>query len=51
MLISEQSVRTIKECADRVVVIDRGMTVYDGKPAEFEADPEIARKYLMVAEQ
>jgi branched-chain amino acid transport system ATP-binding protein len=48
MLISEQSVRTIKECADRVSVIDRGMTVYCGTPAEFEANPEIARKYLMV---
>ncbi len=51
MLVSEQSVRTIKECADRVAVIDRGMTVYSGTPAEFEADPEIARRYLMVAEQ
>ena len=51
MLISEQSVRTIKECADRVAVIDRGMTVYSGTPAEFEADPEIARRYLMIAEQ
>lgn len=51
MLISEQSVRTIRECADRVVVIDRGMTVYAGTPAQFDADPEIARRYLMVSEQ
>lgn len=51
MLISEQSVRTIQECADRVYVIDRGMTVFSGTPAEFARDPEIARKYLMVAEQ
>jgi len=50
MLISEQSVRTIRECADRVYVIDRGMTVFSGSPAAFESDPEIARKYLMVTE-
>jgi len=51
MLISEQSVRTIRECADRVYIIDRGMTVFSGSPAAFEGDPEIARKYLMIAEQ
>jgi branched-chain amino acid transport system ATP-binding protein len=50
MLISEQSVRTIQECADRVFVIDRGRTVFSGTPAEFASDPEITRKYLMVAE-
>lgn len=50
MLISEQSVRTIQECADRVFVIDRGRTVFGGTPAEFVSDPEITRKYLMVAE-
>jgi branched-chain amino acid transport system ATP-binding protein len=49
MLVSEQSVRTIKACADRVYVIDKGVTVYDGTPAEFEASPEIARRHLMVA--
>jgi len=49
LLVSEQSVRTIKECADRVIVIDKGATVYTGTPTEFVADPEIARKYLMVA--
>lgn len=48
MLISEQSLRTIRESADRVCVIDRGHTVFDGTVAEFEADPEIARKHLMV---
>ena len=50
MLISEQSVRTIQECADRVFVIDRGRTVFSGTPAEFAGDPEVTRKYLMVAE-
>ncbi len=48
MLISEQSLRTIRECADRVYVIDRGRTVFGGTAAAFEAAPEIARKYLTV---
>jgi branched-chain amino acid transport system ATP-binding protein len=50
LLVSEQSVRTIKECADRVYVIDKGVTVYEGTPAQFEESPDIARKYLMVSE-
>lgn len=50
LLVSEQSVRTIKECADRVYVIDKGVTVYEGTPAQFEQNPDIARKYLMVSE-
>lgn len=48
MLVSEQALKTIHECADRVYVIDRGTTVFHGTIAEFDADPEIARKYLMV---
>ncbi|MDE1544051.1 ABC transporter ATP-binding protein [Dechloromonas agitata] len=48
MLISEQHVRLIRECADRVYVIDRGHTVFSGTVAELDANTEIARKYLMV---
>ncbi len=51
MLVSEQSLHTIHACADRVCVIDRGMTVFHGAKSEFEADPDVARRYLMVAEQ
>ncbi len=51
MLIAEQSIRTISECADRVVVIDRGRTVFWGTASEFQADPEIARSFLMVTAQ
>lgn len=50
MLISEQSLHTIAACADRVCVIDRGMTVFNGTKAQFESNPDIARRYLMVAE-
>jgi branched-chain amino acid transport system ATP-binding protein len=49
MLVSEQSLRTIRACGDRVVVIDRGASVFHGTAAEFLANPEIARRYLMVS--
>jgi branched-chain amino acid transport system ATP-binding protein len=48
MLISEQHIRLIRECADRVYVIDRGHTVFCGTVAELDANTEIAQKYLMV---
>jgi branched-chain amino acid transport system ATP-binding protein len=49
MLVSEQSLRTIRACGDRVVVIDRGSSVFHGTADEFLGNPEIARQYLMVA--
>lgn len=48
MMISEQALNTIRRCADRVHVIDRGVTVWSGTVDGFYADPEIARRYLMV---
>ncbi len=48
MMISEQALNTIRRCADRVFVIDRGQTVWAGTVDGFYADPDIARKYLMV---
>jgi len=48
MVISEQALQTIKKCADRVYVIDRGMTMWDGTVDAFYAAPEVAEKYLMV---
>lgn len=48
MMISEQALHTIRRCADRVYVVDRGATVWNGTVDGFYADPEIARKYLMV---
>ncbi|MCW0235018.1 MAG: ABC transporter ATP-binding protein [Ferrovibrio sp.] len=51
MLISEQSLRTIRGCADRVYVIDRGMTVFSGTPDQFDSDPEITRRYLMATQE
>lgn len=48
MIVSEQALNTIRRCADRVHVIDRGATVWAGTVDGFYADPEITRKYLMV---
>ena len=49
MLVSEQSLRTIRACGDRVVVIDRGSSVFHGTAAEFLGNPDIARQFLMVS--
>jgi branched-chain amino acid transport system ATP-binding protein len=49
MLVSEQSLRTIRACGDRVVVIDRGSSVFHGTAAAFLGNPEIARQFLMVS--
>lgn len=48
MMISEQALHTIRRCADRVYVVDRGATVWNGTVDGFYANPEITQKYLMV---
>lgn len=50
MLISEQHLHLVHETADRIYVIDRGRIVFAGTLDEFEQDPEIARRYLMVVQ-
>jgi branched-chain amino acid transport system ATP-binding protein len=49
MLVSEQSLRTIRACGDRFVEIDRGSSVFHGTAAEFLGNPEIARQFLMMS--
>jgi branched-chain amino acid transport system ATP-binding protein len=49
MLVAEQSLRTIRACGDRVVVIDRGSSVFQGTAADFLGNPEIARQYMAVS--
>ncbi len=49
MLLSEQQLHLVHETADRIYVVDRGRIVFAGTVAEFDADEEIARRYLMVA--
>lgn len=51
MLISEQHVRLIRQCADRVYVIDRGHSVFSGTVEQLDSNVEIARKYLMVTRE
>ena len=49
MLLSEQQLHLVHETADRIYVVDRGRIVFSGTVAEFDADEEIARRYLMVS--
>lgn len=50
MLISEQQLHLVHETADRIYIIDRGRMAFAGTMQEFERDPEIARRYLMVVQ-
>ena len=50
MLISEQQLHLVHETADRIYIIDRGHIVFSGTLEEFEQDPEIARRFLMVVQ-
>ena len=50
LLLSEQHLHLVKDTADRIYLVDKGVTVFDGTLAEFEQDPEIAKKYLMVVQ-
>ncbi len=49
MLISEQQLHLVNECADRIYVIDKGTIVFDGTPQAFAADGTIASRYLFLA--
>ncbi|MGI9479325.1 MAG: ABC transporter ATP-binding protein [Hyphomicrobiaceae bacterium] len=48
MLISEQQLHLVHQTADRIYVIDRGSIVFGGTTGEFDSDPTIAERYLMV---
>jgi len=48
MLISEQQLHLVHGTADRIYIIDRGQIAFTGTTEEFERDPEIAQRYLMV---
>ena len=50
LLVSEQHLKLVHGTADRIYVLDKGMTVFAGTMNEFEQDPEIARKFLMVVQ-
>ncbi len=48
MLLVEQNAELALRLADRVYVIDHGMTVFEGTPDTLRADPQIATTYLGV---
>ena len=48
MLVAEQAIHVVDECADRLYVVDRGRIAFEGTPEAFHADPGIAQKHLMV---
>jgi len=48
ILLSEQNIRSAVKLVNRVYVIDNGVIRFEGTAAEFEADDEVKKKYLMV---
>ncbi|SEP23724.1 branched-chain amino acid transport system ATP-binding protein [Halogranum amylolyticum] len=49
VLLVEQNVAVALELADRVYILDKGTVVYEGTPAELEADERILDRYLGVS--
>lgn len=48
ILLSEQNVKSALKLSTRVYVIDNGRIRFEGSAADFEANEEIKKKYLMV---
>lgn len=49
MLLVEQNVDTAVALADRVMILDQGALVFEGTPAQFSEDEQIAIRYLGVS--
>ncbi|MFH0976005.1 MAG: ABC transporter ATP-binding protein [Spirochaetota bacterium] len=48
ILLSEQNIKSAVKLVNRVYVIDNGSIRFEGTVAEFEANDEVKKKYLMV---
>jgi branched-chain amino acid transport system ATP-binding protein len=48
LLLVEQNVETAVALADRVVILDQGIKVFEGPPTQLTADAQIAIRYLGV---
>lgn len=48
ILLVEQNLKTLKNLCHRIYIMEKGSIVYQGTPAELEADPEIQERYLSV---
>lgn len=49
VLLVEQNLRTALRLADRLYLMERGQTVYEGTPASLQAAPDIVHRYLGVS--
>jgi branched-chain amino acid transport system ATP-binding protein len=48
LVLSEQNLHFARLVADRVCVIEKGTVRFEGAFAEFDAQPDIGRRYLAV---
>jgi len=48
ILLAEQNLRLAMDVADYMYVINKGVTVFEGTPAELQARPEVEQEYLAV---
>jgi branched-chain amino acid transport system ATP-binding protein len=47
-LIVDKTVSVVTEIADRIVILVKGETVFEGTPAELTANPELMHRHLGV---
>lgn len=46
VLLVEQNIHVAESLADRVYILDKGLTVYEGTIDQFKADPSLRQRYL-----
>jgi len=46
ILVIEHHMGVVMEISDRVIVLDHGRSIYEGKPEEIQTHPEVALAYL-----